>query len=446
MRSYKKIMPLLLAIALFGSAAFSIHGRIEKQDSYRAEMTMARDFAEKGIVADAITHYEAAITANPTLEAYVEAGRVYLDNEDFGNARKWYNNKLRRLFPKEPDTYLFGIDLYLSRNNYRMAYEVYDDYLGRELHSDTVEAAMDPIRYRYDLVGGYDAVSPFSTASKTAAVSHEGAWGYIAYDTDRVIPFVFQEANTFGTYAAVLDRTGKAYYIDTKGNIKINENVILDADPDFGQVVRFQSIQSGLVLAYNGEIWNYYKLDTFEKEFGGFKNALPIVNGVGAVSEDGEKWALISPQGEILTDAVYDEILTDGKGVMCRSDAIFAKRGSMYYLLDKQGKAIGSDSFAAADAFNENSLAAVKKDGRWIYIDASGKEVLAVDCDEARSFSNGMAAIKRSGAWGYINRNGEEVIPCSFVEAEPFSAHGSAFVKINDTTWKLLELYQYNHG
>ena len=40
--------------------------------------------------------------------------------------------------------------------------------------------------------------------------------------------------------------------------------------------------------------------------------------------------------------------------------------------------------------------------------------------DELAPFSEGYAAVKRGGKWGYINTKGEEIIPCEYEEADGF--------------------------
>lgn len=439
-------MPIFLAAALFGTAAVSVNGRIETQRAYETALTQAREYADKGIVVNAVEQYRTAISINPTLTAYLEAGQVYLDNGDLSRARKWYKNNLKKEFPKEPETYLFGINVYLANNNYRMAFDVYDDYQGRGLYSEAVESAIDAIRYKYDLVGSFEGVSAFSGSSKTAAVRHADLWGYVDSEMTRKLPYIYQEADYFSTYAAVKDADGNPYYIDTAGNVIINEAVILDADPEFERVVAFKCIQSNMLLAYNGEIWNYYDAGDMHKLFGGYKNAMPIANGVGAVSKDGKKWALISNKGEELTDFIYDEVLADAKSIICRNGAIIVRIDDQYMLVDKAGTQIGNKTYDGARAFNDNSYAAVKYGGEWRFIDAEGNEYLRNKYKEVKSFSNGLAAVKQNGKWGYINTAGKLVIPCEFLDAKPFNTNGVSFVKVDNNTWKMLKLYQYNHG
>ncbi len=53
--------------------------------------------------------------------------------------------------------------------------------------------------------------------------------------------------------------------------------------------------------------------------------------------------------------------------------------------------------------------------------DATGLLVVPPVFDEARPFSEGLAAVKRNGKWGYINKTGEVVIECRFDRPGSFS-------------------------
>ncbi len=131
MKSYKKIMPIFLVALLVLTVFYSVQSKAGVQSDYRSALTLARDYAEKGIVTDAISQYETAYELNPTVEILLEAGEVYLDNGDYNSAVKWYSNELLTNYPKEAETYLYGITVYLDLENYRSAYEVYDEYQGR---------------------------------------------------------------------------------------------------------------------------------------------------------------------------------------------------------------------------------------------------------------------------------------------------------------------------
>ena len=84
-----------------------------------------------------------------------------------------------------------------------------------------------------------------------------------------------------------------------------------------------------------------------------------------------------------------------------------------------------------------DGLARVWKDGKFGFIDTSGREVVPCKYDYAWDFHEGMArveldadrsvtfnsgwSIKVGGKWGYVDKTGREIIPCIYEEAYDFS-------------------------
>ena len=58
----------------------------------------------------------------------------------------------------------------------------------------------------------------------------------------------------------------------------------------------------------------------------------------------------------------------------------------------------------------KEGLAAVKKDGKWGYINTKGEQIVECKFDDACDFSEGFAWVKKDGKWGYINTKGCSVI------------------------------------
>lgn len=72
------------------------------------------------------------------------------------------------------------------------------------------------------------------------------------------------------------------------------------------------------------------------------------------------------------------------------------------------------------------------------------KMVIEPQFADAHSFANGYAAIKKNGKWGFIDENGEIVIRAQFEDARDFNDKGNVFVK-DGTQWRLLELLRNNY-
>lgn len=75
-------------------------------------------------------------------------------------------------------------------------------------------------------------------------------------------------------------------------------------------------------------------------------------------------------------------------------------------------------SIFAQDA--DMSLIPYRKGNLWGYADADKKIIIAPAYEEADFFSEGFAAVKKSGKYGYINKTGKLVIPFRYTVAKPF--------------------------
>lgn len=80
-------------------------------------------------------------------------------------------------------------------------------------------------------------------------------------------------------------------------------------------------------------------------------------------------------------------------------------------------------------AQNGPLFAPVKKDGKWGYIDTSGKMVINNIFNEARGFSEGCASVRLANLWGYINSKGDWAIKPYFIECSGFH-EGKALTSI----------------
>ena len=64
----------------------------------------------------------------------------------------------------------------------------------------------------------------------------------------------------------------------------------------------------------------------------------------------------------------------------------------------------------------EEGLAAVCLNGKWGFIDKTGKEVIPCKYDNAWKFQDGLAKVELNGKYGFINPKGKEIIQLIFDE------------------------------
>ena len=72
----------------------------------------------------------------------------------------------------------------------------------------------------------------------------------------------------------------------------------------------------------------------------------------------------------------------------------------------------------------------VELNGKYGFIDESGREVVPCRYDYAESFINGLAKVNLNGKYGFIDKSGREAVPCRYYLAFNF-VNGLAKVKLN---------------
>jgi hypothetical protein len=85
---------------------------------------------------------------------------------------------------------------------------------------------------------------------------------------------------------------------------------------------------------------------------------------------------------------------------------------------------------AGANAASETVLWFIRENGKFGYIDQTGRVVIAPQYETTYGFSEGLAAVKLNGKYGYIDATGRLVIPAQFEDTYMFS-EGLAWVKVN---------------
>ncbi len=68
-----------------------------------------------------------------------------------------------------------------------------------------------------------------------------------------------------------------------------------------------------------------------------------------------------------------------------------------------------------------DGLAVVNKDGKWGFIDKTGKVVIPLQYDYASNFSEGLALVKKDGKSGFVDKTGKAVIPLQYDDSYGFS-------------------------
>lgn len=435
MKNYRLLAPILL-IALFALGVYMCgSSNVKTRNRYNQYIEDARAYAEQKIEIYALENYQNALNMQPSLALYREVAEFYRDiMENRGKAAEWGEVMLTQ-YPKLPEPYEFQMDIYLRNEDYAAFFDLYHTMVNRHISSEAAESLYKSVEYVYYEQGEYDEASIFS--NNLAPVRRNENWGYCNSKGKKKIGTVYTYAGAFSDgMAPVIDAAGEAYFIDNNGNkvmsVEVEENI---------QKLGVMS-SAEIYTVFNGKEWNYYK-KSGELLMGGFSEAANFANGVTA-AKTGSSWKIYDTSGNTMTDTAYPEVVMDEKQMVYRNERLFVGTGSSYIMIDAQGGQIGTDTYEDVRIFYENTYAAVRKDGKWGFIDKDGSWFIEPEYEDARSFLNGYAAVKLDGKWGFINMEKELCIHCAFTEAKDFTQNGTALICRNQT-WSVLLLYKNNY-
>ena len=434
-----KTLAIVGIIVLFVLSWYTmINDSVKMTNEYNNYLNTAREKAKYEMFDDAQTNYLEALKMQDTIELRDEIADFYLNMDKMVNYESFCEETLE-LYPHEEVPYVHLAGLYKDAGSLYTFFNLIDTANKRDVVSEELNAMVEEVAYEFELTSiRFKDVSCYSNGYY-AGMREDGMWGYInAYGTTQ-LKFLYNDANVFTPegLATVQDKDGDYVLIDTAGRVKAVDKEDRNIEDCTNPIAGIMAVK------YNGK---YHYCDTeFQELFGSYDCASAFNCGVAAVKE-GDKWYVIDETGNKVSDKAYSDIKLDEKDVAFRNNVAFAKDGDKYILIDPTCNQVGTQSWDDVDAFNGDLYAAVKVGYKWGYVDFAGTEVVPCQYDHARSFTNGMAAVKRNGKWGYIERETfEEVIECQFEDAQDFSNGGSAFV-YEDGLWTLMKVYRLSRS
>jgi len=167
--------------------------------------------------------------------------------------------------------------------------------------------------------------------------------------------------------------------------------------------------------------------------------------------ENTGKWGFVDDSGSNVIPCMYDVVDNIKEGLaLCtiykerpfietiHDGVVDNSKPPLHYYIDKKGNASFFVLFEEARSFS-NGMAAVRRgkhrNGKWVFINKNGIEVISCRYDFLKDFCEGMAAVS-VGVWpddkyGFIDKYGNEIIPCVYDYADKF-CEGVAAVRVGD--------------
>ncbi|MEO0469899.1 MAG: WG repeat-containing protein, partial [Bacteroidota bacterium] len=228
-----------------------------------------------------------------------------------------------------------------------------------------------------------------------------------------------------GNVARGTDADGASCLINEKGEVKSLEDVVYmrsfdnglaitcqsklsPIDPKTKELLPVEKIRGTWGIMTRGGKWRVnpkfdYMLD--------WQDELAFVRS-------NTKWGVIDRKGRELVKPLYDT-LQPLPGMAERMFA-FGRSQNKYAIVDERGKLLFISEMDLVERPVNGAIRA-KKNGKWGFLDVTGKEIVPFRYANAGDFYDGLARVRIGPRWGFVNMEGELAIPSEMLEVGDFS-------------------------
>lgn len=221
------------------------------------------------------------------------------------------------------------------------------------------------------------------------------------------------------------DKTNRVGYIDKDGQLIIPFEFDAIVAGEGGESLEFNDFSEGLAAISKNDKYGF--IDTKGKVViePKYEWASSFSNGLAIVSAEG-LYGAIDKQGKTVIPFEYQALANfhDGFATAARPPKDPEDYESKYGLINKQNEVVIPFMYESMGNLSE-SLIAVKKDGKWGYVDTKNKAIIPITLkyEMVNDFSDGLAAVfsyeenSDNLKYGYIDKTGKLVIPMQFIKA-----------------------------
>lgn len=294
----------------------------------------------------------------------------------------------------------------------------------------------------------YDDASIFSEG--LAPVKKNGEWGYLDEQGNVAIPCQFEKASSFKEgIASVSVKASSSNLINKRGQLLFppgwEEKRAWITEPGFKNgylaVRKTEKTGKDYQTSYNyiDTLGNFLLPETLPPDF-----ISEFQNGYASITKD-HQYTLINTQGKAITDKKFCEVglisgsiipvCIESKGknlwgyidcnypdqwfiepVYRRAQAFseglaIVEKDHNYLIIDRNNEIVptGKLYYKTIVDFSEGLAAAEDYNGKWGFIDISGKYFIEPQFDHPSLFENGRASVVKDGRLMEIDRNGNEM-------------------------------------
>jgi hypothetical protein len=258
---------------------------------------------------------------------------------------------------------------------------------------DRTNKVVLPLKYEY--VGRFN--------DGLAIVANDTAYGYVNQSGEVVIPITLDYAGDFSQGLAIIEQQGKKGVINTQGRLVV--------PIEYNWLEPFQS--NGLARAKKDSLYGLidrqaavvlpFKYDAI----GEFSEGLALV-------ANEEQYGYVNDSAQWIIESKFDfrrDALNWGK-----FDYSYAKYmlKEKFGIIDTSGHRVFPAIFENIGSYNDSSLIAIKKRGKWGFTNQDLNLIIPYQYDFAETFVHGVAKVKLNGLWGLINKEGDWLVKAEY--------------------------------
>ena len=243
-----------------------------------------------------------------------------------------------------------------------------------------------------ELPSSTDYVWPFSHGT-SRFVNTDGRYGIIDTLGTIIVPAIYKNINRDGAHGFIITDTN-----DNMGYANNQGNIIVPCKYD-----AVNGFHEELMVVATSEACGY--VDTLGKWAipAIYEDARAFGDGLARVKKNGE-WMFIDKKGNKADLPNYDEILT---GFSCKR--AFVKKGGRIMMIDVTGRLKKQIEADSVYGFHEG-YATFKKDGRYAVIDTNGDIAIQNTYDGLLEFADGIAKFKQGDKSGMVDTAGKVIV------------------------------------
>ncbi len=259
-------------------------------------------------------------------------------------------------------------------------------------------------------------------------------YGLSTYDDKIIVPLDYDEPIRFyESFARICkdkkcnftDKKGQLllpYWVDAAGNF-VESRAWVNKEGNFGYID--ESAQTVIPYIYN---------DAEDFEYGraivSYDNANLSITRQDEKS-DNEYYGVIDIEGNTIVPFEYQRI------TRVTPNLLYADKADDFYFLDNDGDLATETKYediVYGSLFN--SLLAVKKGGKWGFVDYNFQNITPFEYETALEFNDDLAAVEKNSQFGFIDDKGDLIIPFEYDDA----------IDITDWEARLYGKYRFTEG